>query len=112
MDEVHVTLILSKFDEINRQLADDRRDSAESRRRMYERMDVMQGDVRDLKQKSSETAKAVEDLVPKVKRFADMEAQAKGAGRLGRALWWIGGVLIGIAAYLYSIKAQLLSLFR
>lgn len=102
MDDTHVMLIMSKFDEINRQMADDRREAGDSRRHMYERMDNMSRDVHDLKHKVNSTAETVNDLAPKVKRYADMEQQAQGAGRLGKLLWWVGGGLLAGAAYVYA----------
>lgn len=116
MDDTHVMLIMSKFDEINRQMAEDRREASDSRRRMYERMDGMSRDVHDLKHRVNSTADTVNDLAPKVKRYADMEQQAQGAGRLGRGLWWAGGVLLAGAATLYananSIKAWFVAFLR
>lgn len=102
MDEVHVTLILSKFDEINRQLADDRRDSAESRRRMYERQDQIATNVATISNRVDGLEKSVNHMSPTVAEYLDYKSQVRGAGKLGKFLWFLGGIILTVAAALVT----------
>lgn len=112
MDEVHVTLILSKFDEINRTLAEDRRDSAENRRRMYERQDAIAQNVATVASRVDGLEKSVNSMSPTVAEYLEYKSQVRGAGKLGKFLWFIGGLLLSAAVSLYAGWSWLASLFR
>lgn len=49
------------------------------------------------------------DASPTISEFITLKQQAIGAGRLGKALWVTGGVLIGAA---YYMREKLLSLIH
>jgi len=110
MDEVHVTLILSKFDEISRQLSEDRRDSAESRRRTYEKLDSTNASITALDNRVDGLEKSINTMSPTVAEFLEYKSQVRGAGRLGKGLWWLGGFILGAAVALVNGWNWILSL--
>lgn len=119
MDDAHVQLILSKFDEVNRrqdllaqQMAEDRRESAESRRRVYEKVDDIKHHVSAVSGKVERLESSVASMSPAVTEFVTLKAQAKGAGRLGSSLWWAGGVLLTLAGGLVASWAHVASWLR
>lgn len=112
MDEVHVTLILSKFDEINRTLAEDRRDSSDSRRRMCERQDQIAQSLAAMGNRVDGLEKSVNSMSPTVAEYLEVKSQVRGAGRLGKLLWFLGGLILSAAVGIATGWNWLASLFR
>ena len=94
MDDAHVALILTRFDEINRQLAE----GSEGRRRTYEKVEAINREVLVLAAKVGSLEGSVNSMSPTVAEFVTMKQQAQGAGKLGSFLWNSGRVLLAAAA--------------
>lgn len=119
MDDTHISLILSKFDEIHRQINEVRRDGAERGRHLHEKIEATNANLSSVKAEVvSLTGKvdgmdgSITAMTPTVREFNSMKDKADGAGKLGRALWWLGGVLIGAAFWLSSSWANFATWFR
>ncbi len=112
MEENVVTLLLSKFDEINRQLAQDRAESSESRRRIYGRVEELATDIINLSHQLSLAEASITSMQPAVSEFITMRTKAVLAGKLGRFLWWLAGVSLSAAGGATVMWAHLSSFFR
>lgn len=123
VDDNHIALILSKFDEnsrqmssvkdeLTRQMADDRRESGESRRRVHEKIDIVSREVLDLTMKVKNANDAIEGMSPTVAEFVMMKTQAQGAGKLGSALWTAGRILLATASAAAGYWAAVSGWFR
>lgn len=100
MQDAHVTLILDRLGSIERSIENEKRDSSESRRRVYEKLETLdkKQDITDMRVEKLE--QAITSMSPTVAEFLNYKAQVAGAGRLGKALWRLGGVILGAAAAL------------
>lgn len=105
MDDAHISLILTRFDMIERQLAE----GSEGRRRTYDKVETVGRELLLLTTKVEELEKSVAGMSPTVAEFVTMKQQAQGAGKLGSLLWNTGRILLaaaaGAAAYWASMSA-------
>lgn len=98
MQDAHVALILDRLGSIERSIENEKRDSSESRRRVYEKLETLdkKQDITDLRVEKLE--QAITSMSPTVAEFLNYKAQVTGAGKLGKFLWWVGGIVLGAAA--------------
>lgn len=98
MQDAHVTLIVNQLNTIQRSLETERSEGSESRRRVYEKLETLdrKQDITDLRVEKLE--QAITSMSPTVAEFLNYKAQVTGAGKLGKFLWWVGGILLGAAA--------------
>ena len=79
----------------------------EKRAEGYRSMEEMRGDIHDVKGRVSSLDDRVSKMEPSLADYHDKVQQVKGAGKLGRALWWIGGAVIlplaGYAAHAWGV---------
>lgn len=108
MDDAHVALILTRFDEINRQLAE----GGEGRRRTYEKVEAVGRELLLLTAKVEGLESSVASMSPTVAEFITMKQQAQGAGKLGSFLWNSGRVLLAAAAGAAAYWATMASWFK
>lgn len=118
MDDAHVTLIMGRLDSIERSIVEEKRDSAESRRRVYEKLE---GQDRSLQQQDRKLEridtrvetleKAILTMSPTVAEFVTMKTQAQGAGKLGKFVWSAGKLVIAGAASAAATWAWAANLF-
>lgn len=105
MDDAHISLILTRFDMIERQLAE----GSEGRRRTYDKVETVGRELLLLTTKVEGLEKSVAGMSPTVQEFVTMKQQAQVAGKLGSLLWNTGRILLaaaaGAAAYLASMSA-------
>lgn len=94
MDDAHVALILTRFDEINRQLAE----GSEGRRQTYEKVEAVNRELLLLTAKVERLDSSVQAMSPTVQEFVTMKQQAQGAGKLGSFLWSSGRIILAAAA--------------
>jgi tetrahydromethanopterin S-methyltransferase subunit B len=83
--------------------------SADSRRRMYDKIEDVAKDVSDIRVNVAKidgrvtaVERRVEEATPTLQDYIRTKAKVEGAGGLGRFLWWLGGIVLGIAATLYA----------
>lgn len=94
MDEAHISLILARFDVIERQLAE----GSDGRRRTYEKVELVGRELLLLTAKVDGLEASVGAMSPTVAEFVTMKQQAKGAGRLGAFIWSAGRIILAAAA--------------
>lgn len=104
--DVHATILMSRFDAIERRMSEDRQDSAESRRRIYEKLEYQSSLLTTLDGRVQKVEKAVEGAAPTLAEFNSYKDQVRGAGRLGKFLWGVGGfVLAGAVALITTANS-------
>lgn len=100
MDDVHAAVLMSRFDEISRRMSEDRQDSADSRRRIYAKLEQQSAILRDVDSRVLKLEKSMDAAAPTLAEYSDIKAQVHGAGRLGKLLWGFGGFVLAIAVTL------------
>ena len=87
---------------------DDRKDASESRRRLHEGQQEQAKLLLDLANRVLVIESSVAAEKPTWEEYRRMKEQANGAGKLGRALWRFGSILIafvfGVATTIYSAR--------
>ena len=95
-----VLLILDRLKNIDETMRAERQSSALSRQRMYDKLEQTDSKVEKIESRVERLEHAITTMSPTVAEFLTYKAQVQGAGKLGRFLWWAGGVLLGAAAAL------------
>lgn len=91
-------------------LSESHKDASESRRRMHEELQALTLEIHTLRSEVKGLTERMNAIEPGVKDYLGMQQQVAGAGKLGKALWFIGGVLLtlassGVAAW-YSMTGR------
>lgn len=95
-----VLLILDRLKSIDETMAEERKSSAVSRQRVYDKLDKTDHMISKIENRVERLEHAITTMSPTVAEFLTYKAQVQGAGKLGKFLWWIGGLLLGAAAAL------------
>lgn len=103
MDDVRAAMLMSRFDEIGRRMSEDRVESNDSRRRIYEKLEQQSKVLTVLDGRVQKLEKAVEGAAPTLAEFTTYKEQVRGAGRLGRVLWGIGGFVLAAGVALSTV---------
>lgn len=118
MDQSIVTLITNRLDSIDRSIAEERRDSADSRRRVYEKLESQDAklDSQDRKLERFDARletleKALLTMSPAVADYVQTKQKVVGAGRLGAGLWRLGGFVLTAASGAAGYWAWMQGLF-
>jgi len=97
--------VLARLDGINQKLAD----AEQSRGRMYEKIDATNDKIELTNSKVDKLGWRLDALeqtmnnqAPTIAEFLTYKEQVRGAGRLGKFLWAMGGIILGAAASLAS----------
>lgn len=85
---------LGSFERAIEGLVTESHHAADKRADTYRSMEEMRGDIRDMKNKVDGLDNRVSKMEPSLADYHEKLQQVKGAGRLGRALWWVGGAII------------------
>jgi len=94
--------LASKIDESDRRASDSRRDVYGKLEEQGRALLETKHELEAVKKDVAHLSDTVEATKPTLAEFANLKAQAKGAGRLGRFLWFLGGVVLFAAAWLAS----------
>jgi hypothetical protein len=101
MEQRMFEMVMDRFDRMER-----RQDaSEESRRLLHEKINHTERAMDLLRNEVQSLDKSLSSLTPTVQEFIMVKQQVAGAGRLGRALWWIGGLILTAAASVISYFA-------
>ncbi len=98
MDASVVALIANRLDSIDRSITEERRDSAESRRRVYEKLEEQGHDISVISSRVETLEKSINEMTPTVAEFVTYKTQVKVAGSLGSFLWKLGGYILAMAS--------------
>lgn len=80
-------------------------DASESRRRTHEKIDKLSAEIHSVSGEVQTLTKRVTDMEPSWTDYLQKQQQVRGAGRLGRAVWGLGGILLTCAVALYGAYA-------
>lgn len=111
MDASVVSLITSRLDSIDRSISEERRDSAESRSRVYEKLEKQGQDLGLISSRVETLEKSINDMSPTVAEFVSYKTNVKVAGSLGQFLWKFGGWVLATASALAASYAWLQGFF-
>ncbi|MEP2706519.1 MAG: hypothetical protein ABJQ71_05955 [Roseibium sp.] len=109
-----IKAIFDQLEEIRTSQTNDRNNSSESRRRVYERLnevsEILHGMA--LKQAQIDQRMAMMEetyaaAAPTLTKFSKTKQRVVGAGMLGRVLWRIGAALLGAACTLYVWRTEI-----
>ena len=111
MDASVVALITSRLESIDRSITEERRDSAESRRRVYQKLDQQGHAIAEMWSRVEALEKSMNEMSPTVAEFVTRKTQVVTAGKLGLGLWKLGGVILTAAAGFAGALAWLQGFF-
>ena len=106
-----VLLILDRLKNIDETMRAERQSSALSRKRMYDKLEQTDEKVDKIENRVERLEHAITTMSPTVAEFLMYKAQVQGAGKLGKFLWWVGGVMLGAAAALTTQWHNIVSWF-
>lgn len=109
MTESAIQLITGQLRSIEELMREERDKSCRSREKMYDKLDALE---KEQATKFQEMSKAMEEqanrvaalersmviMSPTVQEFVDLKTNAQVAGRLGKFLWKMGGIILAMAA--------------
>lgn len=79
-------------------LSDSHKDASESRRRMHEELQALTLEIHTLRTEVKGLNERLDAIEPGVKDYLGVQQQVAGAGKLGKALWFIGGIVLTLAS--------------
>lgn len=85
--------ILGKLEGIENEM----QDAKAARKLLYERLETTDGKVDRLSWRMDALETALNKQAPTIAEFLTYKEQVRGAGRLGKFLWFIGGLLLSAA---------------
>ena len=112
VDSDATALLLSRLDSIDTAIRANAQESRESRRRMYNHMEAADQKIEQLDARVAHVETAVTRMTPTLTEFVTIKAKVEGAGVLGRALWFVGGVLISVVAAIVTSWHTITAWFR
>lgn len=86
--------MIEKLEGLSQDLAMDR----EARKKLYERVETTNLSVEKLGWRIDALEKTMTTQAPTIAEFLSYKEQVRGAGKLGKILWVIGGIILGWAA--------------
>ena len=107
-----VLLILDRLKNIDETMRAERQSSALSRQRMYDKLEQTDDKMGKIENRVERLEHAITTMSPTVAEFLAYKAQVQGAGRLGKFLWWIGGMVLGAAVALASGWEYVIRFFK
>lgn len=123
MSESAIQLITGQLRSIEELMREERDKSGRSREKMHDKLDALE---KEQATKFQEMARSMEEsgvriaalersmliMSPTVQEFVDLKTNAQVAGRLGKFLWKVGGVILAMAAGVASMWAAFWSYFN
>lgn len=74
-------------------------EAASVRGKMYDELKSIRTEVQEVKGDVQNLSERVGNLEPGVEDYLQKQQQIAGAGKLGRGLWWFGGVILAAASW-------------
>lgn len=105
-------LILEQLRQITIRLDDIQRDGEARGRRIWEKLNEQDRDLALIKYRMGQVETAVNGQQVAMDEMDKMRVQAMGAGWVGKKLIWIGGGLMSLAAWLYSVSDSMLAFLK
>lgn len=115
MEDAFVRMLTSRLDSIDRAISEEKRSSAESRKRVYEKLESQDRQFEVVLRRISELERVTTAMSPTIKEFVTLQAQVAAAGKIGSVLWDFGKYVMagaaGVAAAWAWLSGYLSSLF-
>lgn len=118
-DGAILTLIMARLEEVainqrdlQTQMRESERSSAESRRRVHEKQDEQNQLLLKLDHRLSTVENAVEAEAPTWAEYRALKARAAGAGTLGRVIWKVGAALVVVVGALYALRNDIAAFWQ
>lgn len=105
MEDAVVTLLTSRLDSIDRSIRDEKRESAESRRRVYQKLEDQERKFEMVIARLTELERVTSTMAPTIKELVALRMQVDAAGKLGNFLWGAGRHIIAAAVGLVAAWA-------
>ena len=93
MMEMELGKVLAKLDNIERDMGEAR----EARKRVYERIELSDQKIDRLTWRMNVLEATMNQHAPTIAEFLAYKQQVAGAGRLGKFLWFLGGIILSAA---------------
>lgn len=100
-------VMLQKIEDLRDDLAQDR----EARKALYSRVETTNVSVEKLTWRIDALEKTMNSQAPTIAEFLTYKEQVRGAGKLGRVLWMLGGIILSAAAGLVAWVMWAVGLF-
>lgn len=88
-------------------LKEDISEASESRRRMHDELKALTLEIHTLRSEVKGLTERMNAIEPGVKDYLGVQQQVAGAGKLGKALWFIGGLVLAGASSAVAIWYQM-----
>lgn len=92
--EREVGMILTKL----QNLEEDMQEAKQSRKLVYEKIEATNTEVHKLAWRMDALEATMNKHAPTIAEFLTYKEQVRGAGKLGKLLWFIGGIVLSAAA--------------
>lgn len=112
MTEMAIQLIADRLTAIEANQREERAAASNSRGRMYEKLETLEKAQGQTLGRVDKLEAAITSMSPTVAEIVALKVQAQGAGKVGRALWSVGKVLIAAAAGAASMWAAFWAYFE
>lgn len=110
-DSAALAMVAERLRSIDNQMQEDRRTSSASRQRMYDKLENTDNNIEKLAVRVDALERSLTSISPTVTEFLAYKEQVRGAGKLGRFLWTLGGFILTAAASVAATYAWLASFF-
>jgi len=101
-------VMLQKIEDLRDDLAQDR----EARKQLYGRVETTNLNVEKLTWRIDALEKTMSSQAPTIAEFLTYKEQVRGAGKLGKALWMLGGIILSAAAGVVAWITWAVGLFK
>jgi len=100
-------LILHQLDQINRQMAEERKASSESRSKVYTRLEQMHVQIVEVVHRVEAVERTVASHSPTIAEYLQVKQQVIGGGKAGKLAWAVGIILLNVIAWLAGLPSAL-----
>lgn len=89
-------------EQLTRSVTDMEVSSSQSRKDLYEKVESVNRTVAESNQRLANLEKSMSDAQPDLQKFRELRHQATGAGKMGKAVYFVGGGLVAAGTWVLS----------
>ena len=104
-NDAALALIIDRLQNIDKRMEHAERNASMSRQRMYDKLDTVEREQDKAGARFEKLETAILTMSPTVAEFVALKTNAQVAGKLGRFLWRLGGIVLAIAAAVATMWA-------